>query len=240
MVSAPMLGPLTASRLSPARRYRAVRVLRWLIALLALAALLIAAVEIWVRPTAEDAVAGATRREFALDERPEVSFEGAPMVVAAASGRIPEIKLSGTTFRLQGYPVERIDLTLTDVVFDPLELIDGEGTAVAEGGNGRLVMTSDQLAEVVGSLDLPIAASLEGDRLRLELEALPAIGVDAGIRVVDGEVLVTADQLESLGLGPLRLTLPGLPKGVRLEEATIRDSRLVVDLAVEDLPIEIG
>ena len=70
-------------------------------------------------------------------------------------------------------------------------------------------MTSDQLAEVVGSFDSPVSATLEGDRLRLELEALPAIGVDAAIRVVGGEVLVTADQLESLGLGPIRLTLPG-------------------------------
>ncbi|HEX2369199.1 MAG TPA: hypothetical protein VHM94_08205, partial [Acidimicrobiia bacterium] len=112
--------------------------------------------------------------------------------------------------------------------------------AVAEGGNGRLVMTSDQLAEVVGSFDLPVSAALEGDRLRLELEALPAIGVDAAIRVVDGEVLVTADQLESLGLGPIRLTLPQLPDGVRLEDARIRDSRLVIDLAVEDLVIDIG
>ena len=214
--------------------------LRWLLALLALAALLLAAVEIWVRPTAEDAVARATRREFALDERPEVSFGGAPLIVGAVSGRIPEVELSGTTFRLQGYPVERIDLTLTDITFDPLDLIDGEGTAVAEGGSGRLVMTSDQLAEVVETFDLPVSASLEGDRLRLELEALPAIGVDAAIEVVDGEILVTADQLETLGLGPVRLALPGLPEGVRLEDAMIHDSRLVADLAVEDLAIEIG
>ncbi len=235
MVSAPMVGPLTKPR-----RYRAAPVLRWLLALLALAALLLVAAELWARPAAEDAVATATREEFALDERPQVSFEGAPMVVAAASGRIPEVELSGTTFRLQGYPVETIDLTLSDVTFDPLDLIDGEGEAVAEGGNGRLVMTSDQLAEVVGSFDLPVSAALEGDRLRLELEALPAIGVDAAVRVVDGEVLVTADQLESLGLGPIRLTLPELPDGVRLEDARIRDSRLVIDLAIEDLVIDIG
>ena len=76
--------------------------------------------------------------------------------------------------------------------------------------------------------------------MRLELEALPAIGVDAAIEVVDGEILVTADQLEMLGLGPVRLALPGLPDGVRLEDAMIRDSRLVADLAVEDLAIEIG
>jgi hypothetical protein len=215
-------------------------VLGWLLALLALAALLIVALEIWVRPTAEDAVARATRREFAIDERPDVRFEGGPLVVAAVTGRIPEVELSGTTFRLQGYPVERIDLTLTDVTFDPLDLVDGQGTAVAEGGSGRLVMTSEQLAAVVDTFDLPVAASLEGDRVRLELEALPAIGVDAAIRVDDGDVLVTADQLETLGLGPIRLTLPGLPDGVRLEDARISDSRLVADLAVEDLPIEIG
>ncbi len=229
------LGPIGG-----ARQYRARPVLRWLLALLALAALLFAAVEIWVRPSAEDAVAKATTREFALDERPEVTFKGGPLVVAAASGRISEVELSGSTFRLQGYPVEQIDLTLTDVTFDPLDLIDGKGTAVAGGGTGRLVMTSEQLAEVVDSFDLPVSASLEDDRLRLELEALPAIGVDAALRVVDGEVVVTADQLELLGLGPIRLTLPALPEGVRLEDARIRDSRLVVDLAVEDLTIDIG
>ena len=58
--------------------------------------------------------------------------------------------------------------------------------------------------------------------------------------MVDGEVLVTADQLELLGLGPIRLALPELPDGVRLEDAKIRDSRLVIDMAVEDLVIDIG
>jgi hypothetical protein len=211
--------------------------LRWLLALVLLIALVAAVAEWWARPFAADVLAGAVQREFRLSEEPVVEIEGTPFLLEAVRGSVPRINMSAADFAVRGFDIERIDLELAEVGFDPASLLTGNGTALAQHGTGTLVLNSAQVGAAVESLGLPITADLSEGRLQVGLEALPGIAVEGRVRVEDGVLMVGADRLEQLGIGPVRVALPDLPRGVVIRSAEVVDDRLVIQLEVEDLAI---
>jgi hypothetical protein len=213
--------------------------------------------EVFVRPSVEDEIAKGVMREFGLVSAPDVKVEGFPLVLRALQERLDGIDISvdGQTF--EGMRVEEVDLHIEDVRFKTSELLDGGGTVVISGGDGRAVISEADLSDYLVRSNLPVDVRFEGGTVRVSGSvAVSGITADASVTgnlVLAGDVLqftpttvdlgsletsVDVAQVESIVRRQFTFTAP-VPRlrGVELTDVVIGDGSATVAAVFESLAV---
>jgi hypothetical protein len=191
------------------RRPRTARILLAVGGVLVLLLIVIVVVgEVVVRPAVEDEIARGLAREFMLDDEPDVEVEGFPFVLRAVQEHLDGIDISVAGQVFEGMRVEDVGLHIDDVRFDTSELLDGSGTVLISGGDGRAVVSDHDLTAYLVSTNLPVRVEFERGTVRVSgAVAVSGITADASVSgelVLDGAVLrftPTAVDAGSIGGG---------------------------------------
>ena len=156
--------------------------LRSLVVLVVVVGLVLAATELVGRPLAERAIARKVREDHGLTRTPEVSLSGFPFAVQVARGELDGASVVLEDYDVAGLRLERAELDLTDVTFDPARLIDGRSRV--DAANASFAATVTETA---------VTAYLAGEGIGLTVGFQPGGLQVSGVVPVQGQSLdVTA------------------------------------------------
>jgi hypothetical protein len=193
----------------------------------------------------EDRVTEVIQREYGLDRRPVVQVRDFPFLPHLATGRLETVDVAATDVQAGGVTAARLVLHLHDVRV-PRDVLLGERGRVEVGrADGQVELTEAEVNRLLADR-LPGASLDVGDdgvrvRLRTELLGQPVEAVATGRLGASRGAIAFAPEKVELGGGldpalesqvaPLlavRVPLPELPAGLRLEGVDTRPGTVIV------------
>ena len=193
----------------------------------------------------EDRVTEVIQREYGLDRRPVVQVRDFPFLPNLATGRLENVDVAATDVQAGGVTAARLVLHLHDVRV-PRDVLLGERGRVEVGrADGQVELTEAEVNRLLADR-LPGASLDVGDdgvrvRLRTELLGQPVEAVATGRLGASRGAIAFAPEKVELGGGldpalesqvaPLlavRVPLPELPAGLRLEGVDTRPGTVIV------------
>jgi hypothetical protein len=193
----------------------------------------------------EDRVTEVIQREYGLDRRPVVQVRDFPFLPHLATGRLETVDVAATDVQAGGVTAARLVLHLHDVRA-PRDVLLGERGRVEVGrADGQVELTEAEVNRLLADR-LPGASLDVGDdgvrvRLRTELLGQPVEAVATGRLGASRGAIAFAPEKVELGGGldpalesqvaPLlavRVPLPELPAGLRLEGVDTRPGTVIV------------
>jgi hypothetical protein len=193
----------------------------------------------------EDRVTEVIQREYGLDRRPVVQVRDFPFLPHLATGRLETVDVAATDVQAGGVTAARLVLHLHDVRV-PRDVLLGERGRVEVGrADGQVELTEAEVNRLLADR-LPGASLEVGDdgvrvRLRTELLGQPVEAVATGRLGASRGAIAFAPEKVELGGGldpalesqvaPLlavRVPLPELPAGLRLEGVDTRPGTVIV------------
>jgi hypothetical protein len=193
----------------------------------------------------EDRVTEVLQREYGLDRRPVVQVRDFPFLPHLATGRLETVDVAATDVQAGGVTAARLVLHLHDVTV-PRDVLLGERGRVEVGrADGQVELTEAEVNRLLADR-LPGASLDVGDdgvrvRLRTELLGQPVEAVATGRLGASRGAIAFAPEKVELGGGldpalesqvaPLlavRVPLPELPAGLRLEGVDTRPGTVIV------------
>jgi hypothetical protein len=193
----------------------------------------------------EDRVTEVIQREYGLDRRPVVQVRDFPFLPHLATGRLETVDVAATDVQAGGVTAARLVLHLHDVRV-PRDVLLGERGRVEVGrADGQVELTEAEVNRLLADR-LPGASLEVGDdgvrvRLRTELLGQPVEAVAPGRLGASRGAIAFAPEKVELGGGldpalesqvaPLlavRVPLPELPAGLRLEGVDTRPGTVIV------------
>lgn len=193
----------------------------------------------------EDRVTEVIQREYGLDRRPVVQVRDFPFLPHLATGRLETVDVAATDVQAGGVTAARLVLHLHDVRV-PRDVLLGERGRVEVGrADGQVELTEAEVNRLLADR-LPGASLDVGDdgvrvRLRTEFLGQPVEAVATGRLGASRGAIAFAPEKVELGGGldpalesqvaPLlavRVPLPELPAGLRLEGVDTRPGTVIV------------
>jgi LmeA-like phospholipid-binding len=193
----------------------------------------------------EDRVTEVIQREYGLDRRPVVQVRDFPFLPHLATGRMETVDVAATDVQAGGVTAARLVLHLHDVRV-PRDVLLGERGRVEVGrADGQVELPEAEVNRLLADR-LPGASLDVGDdgvrvRLRTELLGQPVEAVATGRLGASRGAIAFAPEKVELGGGldpalesqvaPLlavRVPLPELPAGLRLEGVDTRPGTVIV------------
>jgi hypothetical protein len=193
----------------------------------------------------EDRVTEVIQREYGLDRRPVVQVRDFPFLPHLATGRLETVDVAATNVQAGGVTAARLVLHLHDVRV-PRDVLLGERGRVEVGrADGQVELPEAEVNRLLADR-LPGASLDVGDdgvrvRLRTELLGQPVEAVATGRLGASRGAIAFAPEKVELGGGldpalesqvaPLlavRVPLPELPAGLRLEGVDTRPGTVIV------------
>jgi LmeA-like phospholipid-binding len=193
----------------------------------------------------EDRVTEVIQREYGLDRRPVIQVRDFPFLPHLATGRLETVDVAATDVQAGGVTAARLVLHLHDVRA-PRDVLLGERGRVEVGrADGQVELTEAEVNRLLADR-LPGASLDVGDdgvrvRLRTELLGQPVEAVATGRLGASRGAIAFAPEKVELGGGldpalesqvaPLlavRVPLPELPAGLRLEGVDTRPGTVIV------------
>lgn len=191
--------------------------------LLVIAAVALAAGDVWLRRSAEDAAADLIDLQIPQEVEPEVELAGFPFVVSVLTGRFDEVTVSVPDVTENGLRIEDVRLVLEDVRLEPLEVLGGHADLRARSVSGAGLVPESSLAAVVKEQAPGLSVSIEGDRIMVSGEGttVAATAVIAGNRLLlrAGELVTIEVPLPEMLPGVSFSSLEATPDELRLEVA---------------------
>ena len=193
----------------------------------------------------EDRVTEALQREYDLGRRPVVQVRDFPFLPRLAGGRLQTVDVAATDVAAGGVNAARLVLHLHDVRV-PRDVLLGEPGRVDVGrADGQLELTEAEanrlLAERLPGGSLTVGENGVRLRLRTELLGRPVEAAATGRLGARGGAITFTPEKVQLGGGldpalssqvaPLlavRVPLPELPAGMRLERVDTRPGTVVL------------
>jgi LmeA-like phospholipid-binding len=193
----------------------------------------------------EDRVTEVLQREYGLDRRPVVQVRDFPFLPNLATGRLENVDVAADDVQAGGVNAARLVLHLHDVTV-PRDVLLGERGRVEVGrADGQVELTEAEvnrlLADRAPGASLDVGEDGVRVRLRTELLGQPVEAVATGRLGASRGAIAFAPEKVELGGGldpalgsqvaPLlavRVPLPELPAGLRLEGVDTRPGTVVV------------
>jgi hypothetical protein len=223
---------------------------RWIVALVVLVVLLIAADRIGVA-VADRVLAGEVRTQLALDQTPDVSIRGIPFLTQALGGKYEDVRVvipdvdAGSlqnivvNARLRGARVPLGDALRRQVDQVPVDRITGDLTvrydelARASGISGLRIVREGQAVRLSGSVQVAgrqVDATATG---RVEVDGNNLV-ISADRAEVDGIEVPEAVLDAAARLLSFRIQPSGLPLALRITGVDIEDTGLKVSAVSDD------
>lgn len=225
--------------------------MRWLLALLVLAGLLVAADRLAVRAV-EDAVATRLATAGGLTATPEVDVRGTPFLTQAVRGRYDDVAVRAVDVPVGDLRFSRFEAQLRGLEVPLSDAVRGDVQQVpVEALAGRAVLSYEQLSSAVADRGLRVSSAGDGrarvtGSVRVLGRTLEASAVSTA--VLEGStVVVTAERFEvgaaaadavlSRALGnrlDLRVDIGSLPYGLQLTGLTAGAEGVVLTASATD------
>jgi len=224
---------------------------RWLLALLVLAGLLVAADRLAVRAV-EDAVATRLATAGGLTATPEVDVRGTPFLTQAVRGRYDDVAVRAGDVPVGDLRLDRFEARLRGLEVPLSDAVRGDVQQVpVEALTGRAVLSYEQLSSAVADRGLRVSSAGDG-RVRvtgsvrvlgrtLEASAVSSAVLEGSTVVVTAERFevgaAAADAVLSRALGnrlDLRVEIGSLPYGLRLTGLTAGPEGVVLTAGATD------
>jgi hypothetical protein len=198
-------------------------------------------------------VAQRVQESTGLTDPPQVDITGFPFLTQALAGRYDRVEVSAVGVPAGELRLDRLDATLLGVHVPLQQALSGLVERVpVEAVEARALVGYDQLAQRSGDRQLRVAPAEDGRRVRVTGSVdvlgrtLSAVAISR-VEVVDGAVVVTAEEIEvgseaadelvSRALrGRLDLSIPvtGLPYGLQVTGLDVGPDGVVVLAAAAD------
>ena len=186
-------------------------------------AVALAAGDVWLRRSAEDAAADLIDLQIPQEVEPEVGLDGFPFVLSVLTGRFDEVTVSVPDVTESGLTIEEVRLVLEDVRLEPLEVLGGHADLRARSVSGTGLVPERSLQAVVEEQAPGLSVSIEGDRIMVSGNGTT---VAATAVIASNRLLLRAGDLVTIEV-PLPEMLPGVsfssleatPGELRLEVA---------------------
>jgi hypothetical protein len=192
----------------------------------------------------EDRVTEVLQREYDLDRRPVVQVRDFPFLPQLATGRLENVDVAADDVQAGGVTAARLVLHLHDVRV-PRDVLLGERGRVEVGrADGQVELTEAEvnrlLADRAPGASLDVGEDEVRVRLRTELLGQPVEAVATGrLGASRGAIAFAPEKVELGGLDPalesqvapllaVRVPLPELPAGLRLEGVDTRPGTVVI------------
>ena len=194
-----------------------------LLLFLVIAAVALAAGDVWLRRSAEDAAADLIDLQIPQRVEPEVELGGFPFVVSVLTGRFDEVTVVVPDVTENGLTIEDVRLVLEDVRLEPLEVLAGRADLRARAVSGTGLVPESSLAAVVEDQAPGVTVSVEANRIMVSGggTSVAATAVIAGNRLLlrAGELVTIEVPLPELLPGVSFSALEATPDELRLEVA---------------------
>ena len=187
-----------------------------------------------------------------LDTLPAVDVTGFPFLTQAVTGRYERVEVSAEDVLAGDLLLSRLDVTLHEALVPLPEVLRQAVDAVpVEQVTARALVQYDQMSQSFAGQELTVASA--GDRVLLtgslqDFDATLDVEALAGVEVVDGEIVVTA---EEVAFGPagerreltsavrdaldVRVPLAEFPFDLVLTEAMVRPDGLALRAEAADV-----
>lgn len=219
--------------------------------LLVLAALFVGG-DVALRAYVEGRVATAVQGSLGLPVRPDLALEGFPFSLSFFRGRFNEVEVTVPDVDLEGLRMDLVVLRLSDVRFDPREMLSGATRIRSEGGTGRAELGEQALTAFVQEHDAPVEVRLQGSSVEVSTRVIvggneTAASATGPLRL-EGDVLVFDPQeveLEgSVGIPAQALAfsveLPELVPGVTYERVVVSDETVTLEANLAGARLELA
>ena len=203
--------------------------MRKLLIVLLVLGLLVVAIDVFARRTAEDQVAGRLQRTFDLSSEPKVSVSGWPFLLQVLRGEIEEVEMTGDRVRSEDVTLEDFEVEIRDVRFSLADVIEGSGLVKAGGGEGSASITERSLNRSLEDADAPFTLSLTPGGVAAVTDQAE---VEAGL-TLEGNAL----SVDGEGLPSVPLDLPSMGGRVTYENLQIEAGRATLEFSVHDLKL---
>jgi hypothetical protein len=180
----------------------------FLIVLIVVGAALVVA-DFVVKRFAEDRMAGAAQSSLGLDDRPRVSVDAFPFLLAAARGDFSAVTVTEERLSEGEIVLRDTRLVFEDVSFSMGQLLSGERRSVTFGSaGGTTTVTEEDLTAAARELGAPVTVDFREGRAFVRSDLLD--GEAAAEITLESDDLVVAVS----GLDALSVDLPAIAPGV--------------------------
>ena len=183
-------------------------------------------VDVGAREVTEQSVADALKTSLRLSETPDVSISGWPFLVRALKGEFPEVTLSGGGISRQGLKLVELRAELRDVEYSL-----GDDVATVASGSGRASITEQSLNKELARAGVPARVTLDGTSASVTLDEGTSLQADISL---SGSRLVVRPEVGE----PMTLLLPPLMEGVTYSSVSVADSRVNLELTIDQAEFE--
>ena len=193
--------------------------MRRLLALLVTLAVVLVAADFGLRFLSEYWVSKQVQESLQLPKRPSLSLGGFPYIPHLVSGEFPTVTVRTGTFTADHIKMERVRLTLRDVLFSTRQLLYGQRAAIrAKRGDGvAIVKALDVTGTAVGTVHVRFegaGVAVSADQLQQTVEASVAL---------DGSTLLIRPNDPALP-GSFDVELPEFLPGLRYTGVAVSGS----------------
>lgn len=207
---------------------------------------------------ASSAVAEQAQTAAGLAEPPEVAVAGFPFLTQALRGRYDRVEVQATTVAAGDLTVDRLQATFTGVQVPLSQALSGSIERVpVETVEARALVSYAELSRRSGDRQLTVSqADVNRVRVTGQLDVLGgtlSAAAVSRVEVVDGEIVVTAEEYEtgdelddavlSRVLGDrldLRVPVRGLPYGLQVTDVAIEPDGIRVLATATDTVLSPG
>jgi hypothetical protein len=186
------------------------------------------------RAYAENRTADAIQTGMGLAAHPEVSFGGFPFLPRVLAGTVPSMTVTVQDFTAESLPVERLEVSVRTIRFQPGDLLSGSGTIRADHGKGTAMLTGEAVTAALRGEGIAVDVRFEEDRVIVSLDQVPE-PVEGRASIEDGRLVVRGDALPV----DVQLALPQLVRGIRFTDGRVEDSRAVIGFVLTDTTFEV-
>lgn len=179
---------------------------------------------------AQRAVSAELASSLELDARPDVSISAWPFVARFLSGELQGIDVHAEDVDTDALDLQRIDLAIDDLTFEPGEVISGNPDDIrTSGGSGSAAFTDDALTRALRDAGAPLRMIFDSGEVTVRSDA----GEATGQVTLDGDRLIVSagGDLSSA------VELPSLGGRVGYESLRIADGRVTLELSLEGGPL---
>ena len=189
------------------------------------------------RAYAQNRLSHALADSLDVSPPPVVSLGGFPFLFRILQGELPAATIRGTRLTSRGVSFEAVELRLRGLHFSLGSVLSGNGTVVADTGDGSATLTGPDLTAVLDARGVPVTVTFSSAGVRLSSPQLPG-EVEGKLTLSDQElILEPAAPTPSLRFS---LALPPLIRGVRFTGLRVTPSGAVLTVSLSNVSVRVG
>jgi hypothetical protein len=207
---------------------------RLLVVLIVLGVLLVVA-DFGARAYAQSKVSAALQESLDVSERPEVLLGGFPFLLGVAQGEVPDGTVEARDFTVESVPIDRLQLTVRQLHFSPMELLSQSGTLRADRGDGTIRLTGEDATRALEQAGIPVRVRFEDGRAFVSSDQIPAeLGADVSIE--DGRLIfgLTDSPIDI----SVAITLPEVLPGIEFTDVALDGDLAVLSFSLTRFSLE--